>query len=103
MEVRKLVNNRDDGGLGDKNHGLARSPYGLVAATCWVYLYPLPHPPAPRPSNNLPPSPFSPSLISLTVSVDVKHRVYLLTSHSPLGYIRGKFCGDSTNVLRVSL
>ena len=47
MEVRKLVNNRDDGGLGDKNHGLARSPYGLVAVTCWVYLYPLPPPPPP--------------------------------------------------------
>ena len=38
--------------------------------------YNLPHPPPPYP---LPPS-FSPSLISLTVSVDVKHRVYVLTN-----------------------
>ena len=37
-----------------------------------VYNLPLPTPAYPSP-------PFSPSLISLTVSVDVKHRVYLPT------------------------
>ena len=31
----------------------------------------------------LPPTPFSLSLISLMVSVDVKHHVYLLTPHLP--------------------
>ena len=37
-----------------------------------IYTLPLPPPPYPLP-------PFSPSLISLMVSVDVKHHVYLLT------------------------
>ena len=37
---------------------------------------PVPSPPPPPPHT---PSPFSPSLISLMVSVDVKHHVYLLT------------------------
>ena len=32
---------------------------------------------------SIPPSPFSPSLISLMVSVDVKHRVYLLAYSPP--------------------
>ena len=41
----------------------------------YKYNLPLPPPPYPFP----PPPPFSPSLISLMVSVDVKHHVYLLT------------------------
>ena len=38
----------------------------------WVYNLPLPPPPYPLP-------PIFPSLISLMISVDVKHHVYLLT------------------------
>ena len=39
-----------------------------------IYIYTLPLPPPPYPL-----APFTPSLISLMVSVDVKHHVYLLT------------------------
>ena len=41
----------------------------MVTVWQWVYNLPLPPPPYPL-------SPFSPSLISLVVSVDVKHHVY---------------------------
>ena len=37
---------------------------------------------SPSSLTSIPPPPFSPSLISLMVSVDVKHHVYLLTLHS---------------------
>ena len=47
----------------------------VVTAQRQVYYLPPPHTPLPNP--------FSPSLISLIVSVDVKHHVYLLTSPPP--------------------
>ena len=44
-----------------------------------ISLPPLPPPPHTHTTTSIPPAPFSPSLISLMVSVDVKHHVYLLT------------------------
>ena len=48
----------------------------VVSVAIGIYTLPLPPPPYP-----LPFPPFSPSLISLMVSVDVKHHVYLLDGH----------------------
>ena len=49
---------------------------------------------SPSSPTSIPPSPkFSPSLISLMVSVDVKHHVYLLTSVSESVWPSGKALG----------
>ena len=45
----------------------------LVVTAVAIGIYILPSSPT-----SIPPSPFSPSLISLMVSMDVKHHVYLL-------------------------